>query len=317
MHVPVDAPPQSVPLSALRLGVSPRATPDEEHIRRLAQTEHPLPPILVHRSTMLVIDGLHRVMAARLRRSETIDVEFFEGSERDAFLLAVAENTWHGLPLSLAERKEAAVRIIHSHPELSDRAVAEVAGLAARTVASLRRRSSESFPQTNTRVGIDGRARPLNAAEGRRRAAEAMTADPTASLREIARRARVSLGTAHDVRVRMRRGESPLPAGADRSQPAAQAGASADAPPDEEALTDMAVMLRRLARDPALRQTEPGRELLQLLYSRALIGTEWRDLVDAIPPHCIDAVAVVARRCAESWNGIARAVELRGRPGDH
>jgi hypothetical protein len=37
------------------------------HARLLAWTPQPLPPILVHRSTMMVIDGMHRLLAAQLR----------------------------------------------------------------------------------------------------------------------------------------------------------------------------------------------------------------------------------------------------------
>jgi hypothetical protein len=57
-----------------------------------------LPPLLVDRRSMRVIDGMHRLMAALLKKRETIDVEFFDGSYADAFLLAVEANVAHGLP---------------------------------------------------------------------------------------------------------------------------------------------------------------------------------------------------------------------------
>ena len=45
-------------------------------------------------------------------------------------------------------------------------------GEAAKTLASIRKRSTEDVPQSNARVGRYGRVRSLNSGEGRRRAAE-------------------------------------------------------------------------------------------------------------------------------------------------
>ena len=123
-------------------------------------------------------------MAASLQGRETIDVIFFDGSEADIFLRAVQENIAHGLPLSQADRRAAVERIIASHPHMSDRAISHSVGLAAKIVADIRRRSSEDLPQLNARVGRDGRVRPVDSGEGRRRAAELLAQHPEASLRE-------------------------------------------------------------------------------------------------------------------------------------
>src|ERR1700722_9733664 len=83
----------AVSIISLRSGESPRLNgEDKAHIARLAETEGPLPPILVDRRSMRVIDGMHRLMAAALNGQETIDVMFFDGSEPDVFLRAVEEN---------------------------------------------------------------------------------------------------------------------------------------------------------------------------------------------------------------------------------
>ncbi len=42
------------------------------HARSLAQTEADLPPIVVHRTTTRVIDGMHRLTAAGLRGEREI-----------------------------------------------------------------------------------------------------------------------------------------------------------------------------------------------------------------------------------------------------
>ena len=197
---------------SLRIGKSPRLNgEDRAHIARLAETDAPLPPILVHRRTMRVIDGMHRLMAASLQGRGMIEVEFFDGSEADVFLRAVQENIAHGLPLTQADRRAAAKRIIATHPHMSDRAIGHVAGLAAKTVAAMRKRSTEDPAQSNARVGRDGRVRPLDSSEARRRAAELLTGQPESSLRDVARAAGISPATVLDVRKRLERGESPVP----------------------------------------------------------------------------------------------------------
>ncbi|MDT3396833.1 streptomycin biosynthesis protein [Streptomyces sp. B1866] len=241
---------------------------------------------------MRVIDGMHRVRAALLRGRRDIEAEFFDGDEREAFVLAVEANTAHGLPLSLADRTAAAERIIRSHPYWSDRAIASATGLTAKTVAAVRRRSSGKVPQSNVRVGRDGRLRPLNVADGRRRAGELLVRHPDAPLRQIAKSAGVSLGTVADVRQRLRRGEDPVPAKqraaelrtAERQtvgpvvgqaaaaglgpwplgpdgRPADPGPAAREDPPRDSELT----RLQSLRRDPSLRFTEGGRALLRWL----------------------------------------------------
>ena len=202
----------SVPVLRLRPADSPRLNgEDKAHIARLAETETLLPPILVDKRTMRVIDGMHRLMAASLQGRETIDVVFFDGSEADIFLHAVQENIAHGLPLSQADRRAAAERIIASHPHMSDRAIGHTVGLAAKTVATVRKRSSQGVPQSDARVGRDGKVRPLNSGEGRRRAAELLAQQPEASLRDVARAAGISPATVLDVRKRLERGEPAVP----------------------------------------------------------------------------------------------------------
>ncbi len=81
-----------VRISSLVLTSWPRLSGEiAEHSRLLAELNDNLPPILVHRRTMRVIDGMHRVRAAQLRGRSHIAAGFFDGSERDAFVLAVRE----------------------------------------------------------------------------------------------------------------------------------------------------------------------------------------------------------------------------------
>ncbi|HEV2345294.1 MAG TPA: ParB/RepB/Spo0J family partition protein [Actinocrinis sp.] len=288
-----------VPLSALLAGESPRLDgQDAAHIARLVEVDGPLPPILVERRTMRVIDGTHRLMAAAFKGQGTIDVEFYDGSSEDAFLLAVQANVTHGFPLSQADRRAAAARIIKTHPHLSDRAIAEVAGLGAKTVASLRRRSDDAGPPQTARMGRDGRVRPLDNAEGRRKVAELIASRPDASLREVARGAGVSPATAADVRKRLNQGQDPVPA---RSAKVRAAGRVPEPVP--------ASVLDKLLRDPALRHNEEGRRLLGLLRQSALGPQEWSSLIAVVPPHSASLVGRLAEHYAQMWMSFAQELK--------
>ena len=133
-----------VPLDALLPADSPRCDGEnEDHVQTLAESGAVLPPIIVHRSSMRIIDGMHRLKAARLRGCSEIEVRFFDGNEADAFVIAVRSNTTHGLPLSPADREASAVRILAMHPEWSDRSIASAAGMSTRRISAIRARTTE------------------------------------------------------------------------------------------------------------------------------------------------------------------------------
>lgn len=307
----------TVSVDALLDSDSPRINGENgDRVQMLAGLGSPLPPILVHRETMRVIDGMHRLKAVRLRGDDTIDVEFFEGGELEAFALAVWLNINHGLPLSQADRTAAAERILAARPYWSDRRIAATAGLAAGTVAAVRRRSTGQNEQLNARVGRDGRLRPLQATEGRLRASQVIAANPGASLREIAEQAGIATATAKDVRDRIRQGQDPLPA----KRQAVQASSPApEAPPrpagGRSAIRTSAaaieLLLPTMSKDPSLR-TEAGRMLLQMLSAHS-IGDEakWLRLAQSVPGHRADVLAQAARRCADRWLRLANELETR------
>ncbi|GAA4547962.1 ParB/RepB/Spo0J family partition protein [Amycolatopsis samaneae] len=236
-------PVETIPVAAVRPSDSPRLEgEDSEHVGRLAGIVTGLPPIVVHRPTMRVVDGMHRLGAAVLRGETRIAARFFEGSAEDAFVLAVGLNTVHGLPLSPADRRAAATRIVGTHPHWSDRTIAAATGLAYTTVASIRGHFAEN---------------------------------PRAAVREAA--------TA---------GEHDGPAGLARFSGSEQA-------------------FQELQRDPSLRYTEAGRDLLRLLDAHAADADRWTWLVAGVPVHRRTEVAHAARGCAQSWLRFARELEER------
>lgn len=332
---------------------SPRiAGEDSAHARVLADVESRLPPIIVHRRTMRVIDGMHRLRAALMRGLDTIEARFFDGPDEAAFLLAVRENIVHGLPLSQADRERAAERILSSQPKWSDRAVASAAGLSTRAVAAIRRRSTDSASQLNVRIGLDGRVRPLDGAQGRLLASKIICEQPELPLREVAREAGISVATARDVRERVRQGRDPLPPRLRAAEAAApprrtepptkvsdgrgepvmevsgrseaatdipgRSGAKTEVRPPVPAsrpavsvtqVTDWEAIRRKLQKDPALKYAASGRVFIQWFDAHAVDAAEWKDIVDAVPPHWIEGIAALARQYSERWLEISRALE--------
>ncbi|MGW6739464.1 streptomycin biosynthesis protein [Streptomyces sp. NPDC055025] len=309
-------------IDALRPTGSPRLAGErQEHIELLAAVATPLPPIIVHRPTMRVIDGHHRLKAARLRGESRIAARFFDGDETAAFVLSVRLNVTHGLPLALADRKRAAERIIVSHPQWSDRRVASVTGIAPGTVGDIRKRVVRGPGPEGRRLGRDGRMRPVDGSTGRIRAGELLAENPDLSLRQVARAAGISPETARDVRNRLGNGEDPLPrrrrreAAPDEERTVGgEFGALRLARPGQRTRPDVvpasdhAVLVKRLMADPALRFSETGRNLLRLLAPHTLRKEEWEAIISNVPPHCSDIVADLARQFAGLWSEFAERV---------
>ncbi|WP_285560311.1 ParB/RepB/Spo0J family partition protein [Actinoplanes regularis] len=285
------------------------------HVETMVAVQGELPPILVHRPTMRVIDGAHRIEAAIRRGETTIAGRFFDGPEDEAFVLSVWLNVSHGLPLALADRKRAAERIAVSHPQWSDRRVAAVTGISPGTVADIRRRVAGSFAPDSSRIGQDGRVRPLDCSAGRLLAGRLMTENPNLSLRQVAKAAAISPETARDVRNRLLSGADLVPARRTRDTPQVTAKSKTrgrNSPLNlvrngdrQQPVIDHAVVVNRLMGDPALRYTDTGRNLLRLLTLHARWTQEWESIVDNVPPHCTDVVADLARQFASLWADFA------------
>jgi ParB-like chromosome segregation protein Spo0J len=299
----------AVPLSisALTFGDSPRSELNPEHVKTLADSKNAWPPILVHGPSGTVIDGVHRVGAAMARGEGTIEAHIYEGNIDDAFVLAVRMNVHHGLPLSRADRRAAAERIMASHPQWSNRLIAAAVGMAASTVATIRARSDDRADHSAIRVGRDGRARPVHNTPGRLRAYQVLVEQPSSSVRAVARRAGVSPSTVHDVRKRLANGMDPLPK---------QLRATCDSLSERLAgqLLDAAAAISQMTKDPAVRSTEVGRFLLRWLDANRATLAECEQAVAATPSHWVQAVARIAKSYAQSWTAVAGLLEARDQP---
>jgi hypothetical protein len=265
---------------------------NQEHVARLVDLGGHWPPILVSRDG-LVIDGVHRAAAARLLGWERIDAAFFDGGPDDALIEFVRRNVYHGLPLTLRERKRAAGRVLHAHPEWSDRRIAKLCAISPKTVGRLRvrvpERPTEEVPHldTRTRVGRDNKSRPVNSASVRARVVAAIKQRPGASLRSVASEVGVSPETVRIVRMNMRQ------------------GTISDAEPENVPATDVP-----WEEDRALTSCDDG-DFVEWFDRTSVGDDECRTRVGGVPLSRIYAVAEEARRRSELWMQFARALEAR------
>jgi len=311
---PSSEPVELAEIAALRDGLSPRlGGTSPAHTKQLADLADEVPPIVVHRSSLRVVDGMHRLEAARSRGARLVPVVYFDGTDEEAFVAAVRLNAVHGMPLSARDRSAAMERILAAHPHWSDRRIATVCGVAPKTVAAQRRRSADDRHRLSIRIGQDGRRHPLSAQEGRRIATEIMRSRPGASLREVAREAGISVGTAMDVRRKLaarngamspgEAGATPPPAApADQSKVTVARPAGGWPPatgPGSE--LDAGARLERLVHDPSLRYTERGRALLRLASTTLAFITQSDGVAENVPGHCRDSLRAIAEACAGGW----------------
>jgi ParB-like chromosome segregation protein Spo0J len=139
----------------------PQMTPDEydalvEDVERRGITD----PLVVTEDD-IVLDGRHRLMAARAIGLETVPVRVFKGDEsaqRD-FMLRAALLRRH---LTIAQRKDLAAKLIVTEPEKSDRSIAKATGISRPTVATIRDdlEAQGQVAESATSSGADGKTYP-------------------------------------------------------------------------------------------------------------------------------------------------------------
>lgn len=161
-HIPLD-----------RITTDPAVQPrvegvDPDHVRVLQEAPHAWSPLVVvqREDHYLVVDGSHRLEAARQlgRTSVTCEVRP-ESDDCDLTALAFALNRDHGKPLTLADRKAEAERLLRHAADHSDRQIAALAGLSDKTVGKIRSelQRTADIPRSTSRVGADGKTRSVAA----------------------------------------------------------------------------------------------------------------------------------------------------------
>jgi hypothetical protein len=281
---------------------------DEARVDALVDANGAWGPILVQRHDHKVIDGAHRVAAARRLGLDRLEAETFDGDPVEVVIEFVRRHGADGLALTVADRKKAAARVLSTRPEWSDRRIAEVCGLSPKTVGRVRAtqvRRGGVNGELVARVGRDNRVRPLDPVAVRSRIVEALSDQPDASLRVVAASVGVSPETVRLVRMNLRSTST------GDGVPSGVATAVADevlsfarppqvAPPSWDA-------------DAAITTCDGGTDFLAWFERTCVDATACNEVREVVPLSRVYEIADEARRRAEVWTDFARALESRSR----
>jgi ParB-like chromosome segregation protein Spo0J len=281
---------------------------DDARVEALAGIKGGWGPILVQRLDRTVIDGAHRVAAARRLGLDRIEAETFDGDPVEAVVEFVRRHAAAGLALTVPDRKFAAARVLAIRPEWSDRRIAEVCGLSPKTVGRVRATQvgRGGVPgELVARVGRDNRVRPLDPVAVRSRIVEALSDQPDASLRVVAASVGVSPETVRLVRMNLR--STTDDEAAPRGAPAAVADPVLALAPRPEAPPPS------WDADAALTTCDGGTDFLAWFERTCVDATACAELREVVPLSRIYEIADEARRRAEVWTDFARSLEARSR----
>jgi hypothetical protein len=138
---------------------------DDEAVESYAEILDSLPPVLLmYDPTTLkhwVVDGGHRLTAAKLKKRTKIQANVKAGSYLDAFKEAARVNAANPVRVTNADKRHR-VEVAMTHPEMSkwsNRRIAEACGVAHDTVNRLRPESQLDESSSSATVGRDGKAR--------------------------------------------------------------------------------------------------------------------------------------------------------------
>lgn len=291
----------TVPAAGLRFGRAFREKAiSEARVAELMRAPERWSAILVA-TDMTVIDGRHRVTAARRLGIEQVTVEIFEGDAQDAFLEFVQRNLTSGEGLNRRERSKAARRILCAHPEWADRRIGDLCGVSPKAVGQMRQSLMRTFAPgqidwSDVRIGRDGRSRPIDPANRRARIIEALAANPDISLRSIARLVGVSPETVRRVRLGL-------------SEPTWS-------PPIQIADVPPAPLARRRVHwqpDAAIRANPDSLATADFMVRTDVDDLDLERHANGVPQAIADDVIQHARRCAEFWLSLAVSAEARTR----
>lgn len=127
----------------------------KEYVERMESGEI-FPPLMVvyDGERYWLADGFHRLHALLRMKRTTVECLVFEGTVRDARLMALKANSAHGLRRSNADKRRA-VEIVLADDEWSQKStrwIADVCGVGRELVETMRRESTEEKTHPNERV---------------------------------------------------------------------------------------------------------------------------------------------------------------------
>jgi hypothetical protein len=135
-----------------------------EEYMGLMRTGVEMAPVLLYREgdAYYIVDGFHRIDAARSMGLKKIRAEVKDGTKADAAWDALSSNTTHGLRRSNADKRRA-VELALKNPrsrKMSARAIAEHVGVDHKTVAAIQKEKESvgEIPHVERREGRDGKS---------------------------------------------------------------------------------------------------------------------------------------------------------------
>ena len=119
------------------------------------------PEISVHEvdGANLIVDGLHRIRAAKKIRLKTVPCKVTDSDLETATIAAASANAAHGQPLTQAEKRRAIQMVLSVAANFSDRRIAKTVGVSPTTVAAVRGELCEEghIEEGTERIGRNGR----------------------------------------------------------------------------------------------------------------------------------------------------------------
>ncbi len=119
------------------------------------------PPILLlrdHDGRMWLVDGHHRVMAAKRRKFTMIKATIMPGTKEDAIWEAIKANSQNGLPLGRADIRRAVIMVLEVLPHKSTTAIADAVGCSQSYVVKIKNQviTSDNLAESEP-VKIEGK----------------------------------------------------------------------------------------------------------------------------------------------------------------
>jgi hypothetical protein len=132
---------------------------DQSYINQLAEISELWPPVVVVAGgggRYALVDGFHRISAAEQAGMQQISATVLSmPADRDLLRLGFELNAAHGKPLTVADRKGYAQKLLAANSSLSDREIGRRAGLHHETVGVLRRGIQSSASSRPSRLPGD------------------------------------------------------------------------------------------------------------------------------------------------------------------
>lgn len=149
-------------------GIQCRAAIDKQVVADYAQRMKDgdiFPPMVVFDidGVLVLVDGFHRLLAAKRAELKTLRVDVRRGDRKEATRFAVGANAIHGFRWNNDDKRHAVEMILRESQHLSDHTIARLCKVSQPFVGKIRRKSQTNELKTvissEVRIGRDGKRR--------------------------------------------------------------------------------------------------------------------------------------------------------------